>query len=324
MCNFAIKTLFSAVCSLFLISLISCEDVFENNISDRNIVVVSPISGDTIKTRNVVFNWKEVVGADKYRLQINESRKGILLDTLVESTIYTFGLETGNYTWRVRGENFAYKSEYIFPVAFRVEAIDDLTTQKVTLTSPSDKIFLNSAAGIIVSWDKLKYALSYTLVIDKKKTSGTKTLGQVTGITEGSAVIDATYLDEDAEYIWKVKAVGETSESIFFAHSIFLDTQVPVTPVQSAPVTDSKLQLGTINFNWVKVTDIGAIQSPVLSVLEIASDAAFTVPIKKYEVGTNNQSHTFDSAGRYFWRIKNKDQAGNESPYSEVRNFTIE
>ena len=303
---------------------LGCEDVFENNISDKNISIVSPKQGDTIKTSQVGFNWKAIEGAEKYRLQINEGSKGIILDTLVATNLYTFSLESGDYSWRVRAENFAYKTDYIFPTSFRVEAIDDLSFQNIVLTSPSDKVYINNPAGVIVSWDKLRYADSYTLAIDRRKTGGTVTLDLVTGVTATTSVIDATYLTEDAEYIWKVKGVKGATETVFSSRSIFLDTKVPNTPVPSAPVSESKLKSGSVTFSWVNNTDVGAVQSPVQSVLEIATDEAFATLITKYEVGTNNQIHVFNSVGKYFWRVKNKDQASNESVYSEVRNFTIE
>lgn len=322
--NFWIKGCAYVATILVVTLAVSCEDVFENNISDENVTLVFPLANDTVKTSEVTFDWKKVEGAESYRLQVNDENSKRVLDTLVETTFFPFGLESGEYTWRIRAENFAYQTAYTFPTTFRVEAADDLTTQTVVLTSPSNNFYINSASGVKLQWEKLRYADSYNLSLDKKKTSGTETLDIVTGITGVFTTIDASYLDEDAEYVWKVQAVNESSQSVFSSRSILLDTKLPVSPVQSSPVQDQPFEKGSVTFSWTVSSDVGTIQSPIHYVLEIASDEAITQSVIVYDNVTSlSQVHNFNSAGEFYWRVKSVDLASNESVYSEARKFIV-
>lgn len=303
---------------------VSCEDVFENNISDENVIPVFPLANDTVKTSEVTFDWNKIEGADKYRLQVNDENSKRVLDTLVEPTFFTYGLESGRYTWRVRAENFAYQTAYIFPATFVVEAIDDLSTQNVVISSPTSGVYFNDPSEVVLSWESLKYADSYTVSVDKKKTSGTVTLDLVENITNSSLAIDASYLEEDAEYVLRVKAVNESTESVFSASSFILDTTLPLAPAAASPIKAADVGF-TVDFSWNSPTDVGATQSPVTSTLQIATDDGFLAMTKEYlNLEGQTQQHTFDSAGEYYWRVINKDEAGNISTASEVRNFTVQ
>jgi hypothetical protein len=90
---------------------------------------------------NVVnFQWNELDGADKYRIQVFNSTSGIVVDSLVTQTNFSSPIEAGSYQWRVRGENSAYESNYTFNINFSVIQTSDLTNQQVILSSPSNNL----------------------------------------------------------------------------------------------------------------------------------------------------------------------------------------
>ena len=93
-----------------------CEDVFEKDLSKKEVVLVAP--GDSIRTSygQQVFVWEEIEGATRYRLVIVSPRferpERYLLDTLVTGRQFPFTLKPGEYQWRVIPENSAYEGIY--------------------------------------------------------------------------------------------------------------------------------------------------------------------------------------------------------------------
>lgn len=101
----------------------SCDQVPEN-IEQKTIQLLSP--GQNSKMgESVLFLWKELDDADKYHFQLCypsfDAAQGFILDTLlvkvdslnqVGNKISIDSLAPGRYQWKVRGENFGYKTEY--------------------------------------------------------------------------------------------------------------------------------------------------------------------------------------------------------------------
>lgn len=103
---------------VFLMLLLAggCRDVFEKDISEKDVVLVAP--ADSVETihKTLTFAWEEKEGATGYRLVVVspsfERAELYLLDTLVDGLRYTVTLEPGEYAWGVRPENSAYEGIY--------------------------------------------------------------------------------------------------------------------------------------------------------------------------------------------------------------------
>lgn len=100
---------------LILLLFFGCEDFFEKDISEKKVELLAP--ADSVFTACVrqTFLWDELEGASAYRLLIVSPAfvkpEVCLLDTLLSVPRFAFELEPGNYMWRVRAENSAWKSE---------------------------------------------------------------------------------------------------------------------------------------------------------------------------------------------------------------------
>ncbi|WAC02702.1 hypothetical protein N7U66_03250 [Lacinutrix neustonica] len=70
--------------------------------------------------------------------------------------------------------------------------------------------------------------------------------------------------------------------------------------------------------------DSGEVLSPLASVLEIATDINFTNIIQTEFTNITSQQILINSVGDYYWRVRARDEAGNESVSSEPRKFTVE
>jgi hypothetical protein len=296
--------LLSILCSFLLIS---CDDILEENLTDELVTPVTPTEGSTIINNVVNFSWEPLDGADDYRLQLVNPSNGsvVVLDSLVTSTSFQYPLDPGSYQWRVRGENFAYQTAYSFPINFSVEASSDLTNQSIILNTPSDDFYTNST-NILFTWNALAFADSYTFEL-VKNLNGQTTLIQQTGITNTNFSVNANLFDVDAEYIWKVKAINASSETMYTSRSVFLDRQAPNQPSLVTPTADEIITGTTVDFNWTVGQDSGNIQSEVRSILEIAQDANFNTIIESYTISNGNaQQVNFASTGTYYWRVQTK------------------
>lgn len=301
---------------------ISCEDIIEEDITNDVVQIISPNNDAVIESNVVSFQWENLKGADKYRLQIFDETEVKVLDSLVESTSLQYPLESGFYKWKIRGENFAYTSKYNIPVAFEVMQSDDLTNQVVILSSPYTNYFTN-ATTFMVTWQDLAPADSYDLEI-YNVTSGNIIVYQQQNITNTFLSIPSTSIVSEAEYQWKVKAKNATSETVFSNRTFKIDRTVPNQPQLTLPNNNStQLANQVINFSWNTIADSGVIQSSVSYVIEISNSNTFSSIVQSSNVSNSTIQLTFSNIGDYYWRVKSVDSAGNISSYSAVYKFTL-
>ncbi len=313
-----ISVIFSSV-----ILFLGCDDVLEDNITDDIVTAITPKDKTSLEGNSVQFRWEELDGADEYRVQVvEESTQKSVLDSLVSGNMFTYGLNSGEYSWRVRGENFAYVTAYSFPATFTLTSSDDLAIQTLFLTSPTNNFYTNKTT-LILTWDRIQAAATYTVEIDKTVQGSTVTEIQTPDIVSNNFTLTETVLSTDAIYTWKVKAVNTTSETQFSERRILLDTQTPNLPTLTSPAADARTS-STVNFTWGLGSDTGEVQSPVSSVLEISTNVDFTSIIDTLPTDTGTQEIVFSEKGDYYWRVKNVDSAGNESAFSTGRKLTVE
>ncbi|WP_308993691.1 hypothetical protein QLS71_007945 [Mariniflexile litorale] len=304
--------------------LFSCDDILEENITDDIVQTSSPSEGVTIDGNTVQFSWFVLDGADDYRIQIIKGSQVVEVDSLITTNTFNYILNPGNYQWQVRGENFAYSTAYTFPVNFSVKISDDLSNQKVSLLTPSIDFYTNNA-NLTCTWEKFTTATSYNFELIKNL-SGEQTVLQQPDLSTNSYTIDASKFDEDAKYIWKVKALNATSETetVFSQRSIFIDRVAPNQPVLTLPADQGTTTTKTVTFSWTNGTDSGNVKSTITYTIEVASDINFNTTIHSAKITTNTYQYTFVTAGTYHWRVKAIDKATNASDYSIARSVVVQ
>ncbi|MEE9363943.1 MAG: hypothetical protein V3U92_15185 [Cellulophaga sp.] len=308
--------------SMLLISFYSCDDVLEENISDDLVVVITPVSGATIEGNYVQFRWNTVEGAKDYRVQVTGEHNFIVLDSLINTPIFDYQIDPGEYKWRVRGENFAYATPYTFEANFAIVASLDLSNQKVTLELPLDNKYTYETE-LSFSWQGIGTADSYRFQILKTGKLENTIVFEKDNLEEASIRISDGFLTDDAEYIWQVQAKNETSTSKYFKRVIFIDKQDPPSPKLVAP-TNNKVfaKKEDIIFTW-EFTDVGEVKSPITGTLEIASNEDFSTIVLSKEVTEEKHTSSFETSGTYYWRVKGDDEAGNAGSKSDSGIFKI-
>jgi hypothetical protein len=304
------------------LGIVSCDDIFEKDITNDTIQTISPSNEAVVESNVVNFQWNSLEGADKYRIQLIASNQAIVLDSLVSKTNLTFPLTQGEYQWKVRGENFAYQSSYSTLLNLTVMETSNLANQQVVLSSPSNGFYTNDS-NLTCSWLSINKAEFYDLELINM-TKGQTVVYQLSNITNTSATLNNTILSQDAEYQWKIRAVNTTSKTAFASRVFLLDKMNPNQPQNNLPANNTvKVANQSITFDWVSPSDTGIIQSPISYTIEFANSNVFTTIIQTSNSSTTTFSQAFTLAGEYYWRIKTSDVAGNSSIYSAPFKFTI-
>lgn len=316
------KKTFSYFLLVFIVlSITSCDDILEEDISNDIVHIISPTHGSVIEGNTVQFSWQPLQGADNYRIQLLANNQAYVLDSLVSINHFIYSLNPGEYQWRIKGENFAYQTQYTFPASFIVEASNNLSNQLVILETPNNNFYTNQS-GLLLTWNSINSADHYTLELIKSF-NGQQTIFLENNITETMFSLPSEVFDEDAEYIWKVKAVNSISETVYSQRSLFIDRVVPNQPALVSP-SDQQISSSTVSFNWTIGPDMGNIKSPITNTIEISSDINFGSLIFSSNVANNSYQYKFENPGSYYWRVRVFDSANNIGDYSSVRLVTIQ
>jgi len=111
------NSVFSYLLFLTSIGLFSCNDIFERDLSNEQIVLLSPGDSAVLKNDSFLLNWEELEGVEIYWIQIAEpnfdSIYVIILDSVILNTKIETNLEHGKeYQWRVLGENYSSSTKF--------------------------------------------------------------------------------------------------------------------------------------------------------------------------------------------------------------------
>jgi len=202
------------------------------------------------------------------------------------------------------------------------------------LIYPPDFSYINDSTpcfewSTLGSLDSATHILQYSE--DSNFVSGVITVSE---IHEKLYQLPDTLALVDGRYFWRVKTVAGSDSSNFCKPDKFtVDTQAPGIPVLLYPGDDSVIAKTTPVFQWNDITLWlkGGFSRPSLYVegasvtynLQYSPDSNFIDLITDVDSLLNNQyavpdSQPLDSCRNYyFWRVRAKDLAGNESPFQE-------
>lgn len=308
-----------------LTSLVSCEKIVAEDISEQTPVLILPNINDTLPQNQVHFKWEELEGATRYRLEVASpsftAPVAYPLDSLISSTEFVFTLDSAEYEVRLTATNGGYDSQSTAPRKFWV-GVGGSTGGNIQLNSPANGSYVNAQFNKNFSWNNLSGASSYEfslrtgsnfpsgVVVHSQTNVSTSNLTVATNITEG-------------EYHWGVKAFVNQTELPYVTSVFYVDTTDPNDPLLDFPGNFALENAGVIDFTWSNGNDLGNIQAPVHSVIEVATNASFANVIFTQDLTTETVSTNLP-IGTYFWRVYNYDEAQNTSGYSVANSFTLQ
>ncbi len=267
-----------------------------------------------------LFDWNEPDKATYYKVQI--SMNGNFTNIIYEDTVSqsTFKLNLNNklvtntiYYWRVKAFNSTDSSFWSANYYFKTQTI----LSKPTLLTPNNGQ-LETFHKPQFSWtavqlaDQYHYQLSTSITFDVVNT--------FTDTVDTESYIPENYLAQVTNFFWRVKAVNEANESDWSNTFEFTtDTvAVPGIPILVSPANNS--------INVAKVGSIIWNKAPhsVRYRIQIAKDVNFTTLIEDDD-DLNDTTYNYNNlviATKYYFRVKAYNWLGDESNWSQVRNFT--
>lgn len=313
------KTIIKIIFLSLTVTLLSCEDIIEEDITNDIVQILFPTNNLVIESNVVDFQWESLKGADKYHVQVFGENQKLVLDSLVTKTNLTHSFEQGDYLWRVRGENFAYQSVYTSLSKFTIVISNDLTYQKVILSSPQDNSYFN-LTDITLTWQKLANATTYSVEV-YNETSGILAYSFY-DITATSVILNNLV---DGNYEWRVKAYNSATEtSLYSARKFSVDTVNPNQPQNVTPSNNSTYQSNQqVAFTWTIAPDSGTVKSPISYEIQFSNDQNFATIIQSSIVNSASFQQNFSTSETYYWRIYAIDDAGNLGLPSNTFKFTI-
>lgn len=304
---------------LAVLGLYACEEVlFEEDISDKAIFVLAPKDGVVLTQNEVNFTWREVEGASQYEVQVAtpnfDNAEQFLANTTLDSTFLSLQLPEGDYTWRVRGINENYATQYELS-RFKVELEDineDISNDTVVLIAPSNGSVL-AKDTINFSWESLDFAEEYRFQIATPNFDNPTQLisDEVLAETNISKVLD------DGVYEWRVKAQNSSSETGYSTYSFTVETQIDFQNrevILISPPDNFISNQTNVNLQWLPVSDAISYRIQVID----PSDSSI---VTEFTTEETDITVSFPE-GMYSWRVR--AERNNETTDYFSRLITID
>ena len=297
---------------LSLIFNFSCEEIlFEEDISEKIVILLAPSDGVEIASNTVFFDWDPINEATSYQVQVAvpnfEDTQQLLLNVTDTITFYELQLNNGEYQWRVQARNTSYETQYT-TANFSVVPVANFSDITVVLNTPEDNLITN-VVDQNLEWQSVDGATLYRVqILEGGIVSDEQT-------TEDSN-LDITF--PEGNQTWQVRAENGTENTLYSSRDILVDTTSPNTPILTLPLDESILTSGEVSFTWTRDAIDG---STVFDTIFIYRDAALTDLVLSEEVISAFETTLTNDT--YYWFVKAHDAAGNEGEDSNVFSFTI-
>lgn len=296
----------------------ACSDVFEPDIKNDHVLLISPSNNIHSKISTQTFMWQKVDGAKAYNFQLVstsfDSIEDFVLNADTVSTVMVVNLYPGKFQWRVKAYNNGYETPYS-TFSLQIDSSLDISKNTVTLINPNDGIYTKDTL-INFEWDQMFSADKYILEIRKDSKADT------IFATDTTAKTTINHLLKEGIYYWTVKAFNSQTTSLgSTARLLTIDHTSPTAPTLLFPETDTAFINDTLNFSWSRTDN--SLNISCDSIFIFTSNAAYATqtPLKNDISKSLSYSAIFKSKGYYKWEVKTVDKAGNSSLPSEMRNF---
>lgn len=301
-------------------SLWSCSDIIEPSISKSSVQLEAPTNGYQSTSYTINFWWDAVGNASSYHLQVVNptfiAPGGLVLDTIIKRTTFSFNLNPGSYQWRVLAENGSSQTAYATPKSFTVSATS-IKQQSVQLIAPANSLLTNQSS-VSFQWQSMYGATKYQLEIDTNNFANENAV--LYNQTIPGQQVNFSF-PKDQVYQWRIKAENDTAQAQWSSiNSITYDHTPPPVVTLSSPANGLTVAL-PVNLLWN--SSITAVKYKLYA---YKSDST-TIYNQNFPMLINTTSYSFNlgnSGNKVYWMVTALDAAGNESQASSLRSFVLQ
>lgn len=307
------------LCTLTIGSYIACNEIFEEDISDRSPAIISPLDQHSTANPTVLFWWEDMEGAVDFHLQIVSPSfnkiEYLVLDSTVEGNIFYHTLYPDTFEWKLTALNYSSQSQSIVSQLI-IENTPDLSEKIILLKYPNDGIALNTIK-VQFKWDPLEFASFYQFEMKNQNWEGNPVIDPILCYSD-----TLTLLLDEGSYAWGVKAENDYTSTNYSIRTLFIDTTMPALPNLIKPIDLDTFNLGPtgIQIEWEHINDGGT----------AISDSVFFY--SGFGLANFVETNITDLAemvffpqdtGMYYWYLRAFDEAGNYSDYSDTLMFRV-
>ncbi|PKM96651.1 MAG: hypothetical protein CVU79_12380, partial [Elusimicrobia bacterium HGW-Elusimicrobia-3] len=289
----------------------------------------SPLDGGATNQNSVVFSWQAssdlTSGVTFYQFEVSAS--GDFSPPEISSQVYTNLVITAlsgetTHFWRVRAADAAGNFS-AWSSVFSVRRDTTPPTAPV-LQTPANVSAANQntvSFGWVSSEDSFTGVRRYVLEVSSSQNFSPINISSVTLSTAAPLLLN------QATHYWRVAAEDwagnrATSASYF---SVLVDTTPPSTPALSSPLDGETTGQTAMSFSWEPSDDGGSRGGSGVAAygfyLSTSADFAMTVSSERVTSAANAIAV---GEGKYFWRVRAEDAAGNYSGFTSAYSLNID
>ncbi|KPL71305.1 hypothetical protein ADM99_11425 [Leptolinea tardivitalis] len=279
--------------------------------------LTSPVSDILTNNTKPTFTWKTTPTGVKYQIEFSTDNSPFVPiytsgELTTTSFIPTTSLPAGEIYWHVRARDISGNWGEWSDVW---DIIIDLNPPAApVLYSPVDGLSTMNTTPTF-AWLSVDTAVGYQFRYDNDAnfSSPVFTSPTLTGNTFTAPKMAS------GTYYWQIRAIDHAGNWGAWSTSrmIQVDLEPPPAPILLSPAE------GTISINPIFQWNASA--GSIGYLIQIDSQSTFTAPIDytSFESSTSHLLGKFIQAGKYYWRVRAADEAGNWGTWSAVRSFTI-
>jgi uncharacterized repeat protein (TIGR02543 family) len=288
---------------------------------------LTPDNNAFLNNSTITFVWSEVAngGVENYSLQVdndNDFSSPIMIAPLTDNSIsYTLVVD-GVWYWRVRafdrvGNGSGWSGWFKLTVDTSVPMAPDLF-------SPANGSF-NTSGTVSFKWSEVidVWAPGFeNYTIQMARDEG------FTSIYHENSVDDNSYthtFTEDNIFYWRVRSRDNAGNVSGWSENwrLIVDTTPPGAPSLVSPDNEASLNIRNPTLDWTPVYDP---LSGVSYRVQVDNENSFAFP--EYDkFGVVQSQHSLENTlgeGKWYWRVRAVDGAGNPSSWSENWWFKID
>ena len=275
------------------------------------------LSTPTNNESNVILSpnltWQAAGCAMDYTVQVatDPNFKDVIFEKTQTGVTVTVGpLDyVSSYYWRVMTNGSSSTSQWSDVYSFTTT---NPPPPVPTLATPADGSKGIATENSTLIWNNSVGASTYHVQLSKSNTFGTV----VTEKTTGANFMSMPVLENYTTYFWRVEASNTSGTSNWSDVWSFRTILAPTTLI--SPANGETYITNPATLTWKAIAGVDHY------LIQIASDADFTIIVNQ---NNNVKDATYLASNllnntKYFWRVKVSTPDGENSDWSETRNFT--